>query len=148
MRPIKFRAWNIKDKRMFQLDSLVFDSYSENLIGIVELVNFGIGEIDGKDFLRKEKHQWKFSEVELMQFTGLLDKNGKEIFEGDIVRYDNEKNCLVRWSEIQARFVMDKINGGKIIESFYNFNEVIAQDLEIIGNIYENPELLTQKGES
>ena len=67
-----------------------------------------------------------------MQFTGLTDKNGKEIYEGDIVRY-RDGIYKVDWFE----------NG------FYLFRDVRAKfdiwwvDTEVVGNIYENPELLT-----
>lgn len=71
------------------------------------------------------------------QYTGLHDKNGKEIYEGDIVKYEN---------------IIGKImffNGSFVLSDFEEEEEwelgVINQELEIIGNIYDNPELL--KGE-
>ncbi|KKL84776.1 hypothetical protein LCGC14_1961420, partial [marine sediment metagenome] len=69
----------------------------------------------------------------LMQFTGLKDKNGKEIFEGDILKYEN-RNYEVSWMEDDGGFFAwlygYSIQGGLFLWT------------EVIGNIYENPELL------
>lgn len=70
----------------------------------------------------------------LSEFTGLLDKQGVEIYEGDIVMapYMNKKPCIVKYSSVLAKFTMsDK----------FNFTAIDA-NLEVIGNIYENKELL------
>ena len=69
------------------------------------------------------------------QYTGLCDKNGVKIFEGDIVEND-EDLYVVEWSEDEARFVL---NGDGVQASFDNF---WGYELEVIGNIYENKELL------
>jgi len=77
-------------------------------------------------------------------FTGLKDKNGKEIYEGDIVKFENTPSVVVEWYQKNANFV------GKIIEtlkeeyptycSFFGFT--LYRNPEVIGNIFENPELL------
>lgn len=78
------------------------------------------------------------------QFTGLTDKNGRKIFEGDIVFTEhgsiNEEdgNAVIEWDEDTARFVI-KWDG--LICDFDNF---YGHDLEVIGNIYDNPELLEE----
>lgn len=83
------------------------------------------------------------AEVKLMQFTGLHDKNGKEIYEGDIVylyheSYDEPHKQVVEWH---------KNGGGYYAEDDFGYDYLppLSEDdfeLEIIGNIYENPELL------
>ena len=101
------------------------------------------------------------SECLLMQSTGLKDKNGKEIYEGDIVSivldddvHDHDEDCdkdctigddakrrtVVEWSKEWAGFVWneDDLFGGEYIYSFNSYPYVY----EVIGNIYENPELL------
>ena len=85
---------------------------------------------------------WRdFNDVNLMQFTGLKDKNGKEIFEKDIVDYKGRK-AIVKWHGSYACFIYEFVDELKnrttewkpLYLSYYHF--------EIIGNIYENPELL------
>ena len=72
------------------------------------------------------------------QYTGLTDKNGKRIFEGDIVRVDDTENAVVEYDETSAFYmvVFDRAESdfGSLIEQYPN--------VEVIGNIHDNPELL------
>lgn len=76
------------------------------------------------------------------QFTGLVDKNGKRIFEGDIVKYHHGKNdynlMMVVWYEDDAHFVF------AYSDDFYYCEHLMNSHIycEVIGNIYDNPELL------
>lgn len=74
---------------------------------------------------------------ELMQSTGVIDKNGKEIFNGDIVLIYGEKISKVFYS--QGSFCVDILNGGTPLHGFS------SKQLEVIGNVYENPELLEEE---
>jgi len=82
--------------------------------------------------------QYALSQNTIMQFTGLLDRNGKEIYEGDIVEDKAIVPCsnVVMWSKEQCRFLVRNMT------SIY----VLSDKWEVVGNIYENaneyPELL------
>lgn len=129
MREIKFRAWDKEFAEMNRVTSINFiDEFNKNkgYEGVVYLE----GYIDAIPL----------SEIELMQYTGLKDKNGKEIFEGDILLYLRKSKRIVSYKN------------GAFIRYYENYNEYLLYDsfiedgyltdYEVIGNIYENPELL------
>lgn len=77
----------------------------------------------------------------LMQFTGLHDKNGKEIYEGDIIAVEGEdKPMKITWGERQATFC---IESEAWVFPHYFGEALESKDCVVIGNIYETPELLT-----
>lgn len=93
-------------------------------------------------------HSIPFDKVELMQSTGLEDKNNKEIFEGDIVRMRNPRDRrqigmfqVVRVANSPMLGLLDK----KLTTEIFNLYEHMRNYYEIIGNIYENPELLKEE---
>jgi uncharacterized phage protein (TIGR01671 family) len=86
--------------------------------------------------IRKEFDVWTFSSDPLMQFTGLKDKDGKEIYEGDLLH----RHMGVYW---EAAFVNSSWIGKSLIDSGIYLSASQFIETEIIGNIYENPELLT-----
>ena len=122
MREIKFRAWD--GKLMHTVSGLSW--MQGGLIFYGPGVGEGICEAH-------PKFDWKADTV-LMQYTGLKDKNGSEIFEGDVVDIDGCKNRVVEWDEDWCGFYLSR-----------ELNPVgyfLSEEYEIIGNIYENPELL------
>ena len=110
MRPIKFRAWD--GRRMFYPSSI---SWKDSAIWCC-------------DVLGANKYESVIEKAIIMQFTGLVNKNGKEIYEGDIV-CEGDQVGVVRYDRC----------------SFYVHSMTFwkpSQTSEIVGNIYENPELL------
>lgn len=116
MREIKFRAWDRNKNRMYYEGDAAMWSKDK--------------PITSGDLL-----EW-FEDGDLMQFTGLKDKNGKEIWEGDIVRSLNE-NWEVQFSKGQFEI--------KAKRNSFGPKSVDFDMVEVIGNIYENPELLKPK---
>lgn len=135
-REIKFRAWDKGDK-VFQKDFVVKE-------GKVFLAIYDRG-----DYYKLIKTGWI-----LQQYTGLHDKNKKEIYEGDVLQwgYGECKECgqehkkirgEIYWNEFGASYQTS--NGSYLISNHGNTQlkgNGERDDLEIIGNIYENPELI------
>ena len=122
MREIKFRAWDKNKKKMIYDIQSVYDS--------------GPGPCDSfKDFLECEGY-------EIMQYTGLKDTNDTEIYEGDVVLCDGYEWEIV-WDENTACFNLETIHED-ICATFDNYWSI---EVEVIGSIYENPELLEEDEE-
>ena len=81
------------------------------------------------------------NDIHLMQSTGLKDKNGKEILEGDIVDYKG-REAVVKWHGSYASFIYRFVDGLKERVSEWDPLFLACYNFEVIGNIYENPELL------
>lgn len=135
MREIKFRVWNKKLKRFAP------DSCSINLQGDDEGVWFDTftGNFD-VEF-------WPLADCDLLQYTGLKDKDGLEIFEGDIVKtnYDSGYeilNHVVQWggTAYPAFELSPELNCE--CNGFSHIFEVGDMTIEVIGNAHKNPELL------
>lgn len=80
----------------------------------------------------------------IMQSTGLKDKNGKLIFEGDVIKYyfdDDSEDFIVKYSEKNLAFITETLDG-KYQNNFIGYDIIPTKEYEIIGNIFENKELL------
>jgi uncharacterized phage protein (TIGR01671 family) len=129
MREIKFRVWDARLKKMFRADSLM---WKED--GLWAKCNNQRKAF--KQFIINCNSNSKF----LMQYTGLKDKNGKEIYEGDILR--NKYGLTVEVHYTEGYFCY----GNSITPDMAIMTIQQSNDCEVIGNIYENPELL-KKGQ-
>ena len=119
----KFRAWLKKEKKMILVDDLVWDR------GELQYIGDGI------------TYQYLTHEFNLMQSTGLFDKNGKEIFEDDILDYKGKK-ALVTWHGSYASFIYRLVGESQKRNPEWDPLYLAYMKCEIVGNIWEDGELL------
>lgn len=136
MREIKFRAWDSNHGVMCCV--LVIDGWGND--------NCGKFSILGRD---SQNGMYRPLYVDrLMQFIGMKDKNGVEIYEGDVIRGHTGRyqvDCVVRWSQGNCGFIAEPT----IIERTYLcLNPGSTKRYEVIGNIYENPELVNNEADT
>lgn len=122
----KFRAWLKKEKEMIDVDEIHWYRGRFEFIG------------DGITFQRLA------NEIELMQSTGLKDKNDVEIFEGDVVVTNGWRRQAVTFGtqEVEEDFGSVRIYRGFNLYLGGGYPTAVMSTFEVIGNIYENPELL------
>ncbi|HHP8970275.1 TPA: YopX family protein [Listeria monocytogenes] len=131
MREIEFRAFVKRKKEMFPVTDLRFNRYEKDAVGVS-----GCGD----PYCTMCDDWYNFDDVVLMQYTGLKDKNGKKIFEGDIV------NCKFFDRMVgDIAGVINFIDCVWAVSDFKNkrlYQLIDVDNIEIIGNIHENPDLL------
>lgn len=129
MRSIKFRAWDKKTRQM-SIPLMIKD------ISVVEFRENWFADMG-----------WVFTELVWLQFTGLKDKLGNEVYEGDILKFNSSLHTLpdkfyeVYWSDGGAWFIKEKAKSrsfdeGERINGFHLYYS------EVMGNVYSHPELL------
>lgn len=112
-----------------------------NVIREVVSINFADKTVVLKDDFFDDVRLLNFDDVNLMQYTGVKDKNGKEIYDGYITKdtYGTQIPMVVTWDDAGFR-TLGKHNG----EQYVGY---VKDSCEVIGNIYKNPELLGRKNE-
>lgn len=162
-REIKFRAWDNTEKEMLYPGNMYMIGNPFDMIWVAN---------GDQDYMHNNDNETQFVP---MQFTGLKDKNGKEIYEGDIVKFhyfyvngghglgviecEHELTGIVKWQTFS--FGLDAIKGehwkgytgysdGEGCSNFIdlsamNESSVHEESFEVVGNIYEHPHLLTQQ---
>lgn len=134
MRDIKFRAWDKDNRKMILAENIlkicfVRTGHTPNLIVYTDR------KINHFEEIREQDKKY-CNEFELLQYTGIKDKNGKEIYDGDIIYWsygDLEENIVVFWDDEHLRWSIYKIENKSATGSLYEYS-----NSEEIGNIYEN----------
>lgn len=137
-RPIKFRG-KLKNDKEWVCGSLIIYPDGEHNI---------LTEIAKKSYRLKD---WNVDPNTIGQFIGILDRNGKEIYEGDIITVRGDYPRVVLWDKVSWAIMPCECYNDK---TFWVMNlqhpgndwwEEFADEIEVVGNMYDNPEMITNK---
>lgn len=141
----KFRIFEKESKEMFELDAVGYSSFDPFGEGISRLIMIPSG-LENTFHYNKQclYDNDKFSKP--MQCTGLKDKHGKLIYEGDILYLNScDMKCVIEWHKPSYRLMVHILGPDDIVDFDEILNEKGKCPFEVIGNIYENPELLRKE---
>jgi uncharacterized phage protein (TIGR01671 family) len=122
MKRFAFRAWNNKKKEWQHKEPC-------DILGEMILLGGWMNHVSIRDL----------NEIVVMQFSGLRDKNGKEIYEGDIVRYVDNPTFI----ESSISEVIFDLGSFKLKDTKIHLHDIDSKWLTVLGNIFDNPELIT-----
>lgn len=129
----KYRAWNTEKKIMCydneDLSACYWGGVYSSEVGIIN------------EYLNLPEH---VRDYEYMQYTGVTDKNGKEIYEGDIVRNQQGEVYKVEYYISMCRFVLVTNTGSTWEGIETDYYTSVCSEIEVIGNVYENTDLLKE----
>ena len=131
MREIKFRAW---DKKYAYMEGFHSHKTGIEYAGDMFLVNSGYDSYDNPTY--EEDTADRF---EIMQYTGLKDKNGLEVYESDVITHSDyivKPGAVIEWDNEKACWSIGPD------WPFFEFYDCSIEETEVIGNIHENPELI------
>ena len=138
MRPIKFKAWNKKTKYLTRVHSVDFTLSGELSISIMKAGRF------------KEKEFYKQEDIVLLQYVGIVDFDGRELYEGDIIEFTHKDTfpnthiVAVQYFSEQGAYILYDGSGRSPALEYVLHLSMLRTEFYVIGNIYENPELLPE----
>lgn len=103
------------------------------------------GYLSDKNYINDKSLEGEFlvDENTICQYTGLTDKNGKKIFEGDILRHADETILKTVWNDRKYGFAAQCVKGSALLKDCkWGLWEFESDEVEVIGNVFDNPELL------
>ena len=105
------------------------------------------GYLSSEEYINNGDTEVLIDKNTICQYTGLIDKNGKKIFEGDILKHENE--CLIKvvWNDKRYGFAVQCIKGSVLLKNCkFELWSFEPNEVEVIGNVFDNPELVEGGG--
>lgn len=130
---VKYRAWVKEDEKIYPVDDLEFDSWNNKGLIFVTVLKDEPCCMGDKSY-----YEYKPEDVELMAYTGFTDKEGVEIYEGDIIKVGEDEIYVVQWDNETASFRLNDENNKVPVQGMM-FNKRFLKHYKVIGNVFEEP---------